>query len=338
MMKRKGTMSTRAVTTFTCLSLFCAILWPAESRASKLTATVSNLAVASLSCQGAGVDIELCVVPGLREGTFLVQDGKDGTTIVSIPTDPSSCSDQKFEVMLEYPTTKPDGSVQREQRSAPVLSVRASASTCAKAAPSRELRLERSEVRYGLGSKDLAEMTYAPSPASIGALSPIAQNAALDIGLAFVRPKVAVDSLTLLGGRDLIVAGNPCGKARRRAKCMASYARALANPTPYGRRSCGRCPVAPVPLALVFTRRDEVRTVTDLKGFLGPIDTAADARLMRDATAVAMDGAAWLAVRSEIDGTCDPFERADVYERIQRDGRVDPIARLLVSRRFGVCA
>ena len=119
---------------------------------------------------------------------------------------------------------------------------------------------------------------------------------------------------------------------------MAAYTKALANPVSYGRSTCGRCPVPSFPLALVFTRRDAVRVVTDLKAFLGPIDTAADARLLRDATAVAMDGNAWLVVRGEIDGTCGPFERADVYERIQRDGRVDPITRLLVSRRFGVCA
>ncbi len=87
----------------------------------------------------------------------------------------------------------------------------------------------------------------------------------------------------------MTVVRTPCSKARRRSKCMATYTRALANPVPYGRRTCGRCPVAPVPLALVYTRRDEVRVVTDLKAFLGPIDTAADAQLMRDATAVAMD-------------------------------------------------
>jgi hypothetical protein len=43
-------------------------------------------------------------------------------------------------------------------------------------------------------------------------------------------------------------------------------------------------------------------------------------------------------MRSETDGTCDPLEQADVYERVQRDGRVEPVSRLLVSRNFGVCA
>ena len=144
---------------------------------------MSKLSVPSLSCQGAGIDIELCVVPGLRAGTFRLQDSTDGTTIASIPTDPTSCPDQTFEVTLEYPRTKPDRSISREQRSAPVLSIQATSSTCAKAAPSRVLRLERSEVHYGLGSKDLAEMFYAPSTVSIGALNTFTQNLALTLGL-----------------------------------------------------------------------------------------------------------------------------------------------------------
>jgi hypothetical protein len=119
---------------------------------------------------------------------------------------------------------------------------------------------------------------------------------------------------------------------------MAAYVRAMASPVPYGVETCGRCPVAPVPLSLVYTRRDVVGTVTDLEGFLGPIDTAADAALLLHGTAVARDGKAWLVVHGEIDGTCDPFERAEVYERVKRDGTVDLIARLLVSRIFGVCA
>lgn len=89
---------------------------------------VIELAVASLSCRGVAL-IELCVVPGVREGTFLLQDGNDGTTIASVPSDPSSCPDQTFEVTLEYPNTKPDHSVMREQRAAPVLSVRRVART-----------------------------------------------------------------------------------------------------------------------------------------------------------------------------------------------------------------
>lgn len=328
-------MIAKAAATFTCFSLVGALLLPSEGSAWKST---SKPAVAPLLCQGAGVDIELCIWPGLREGTFLLLDSNDGTTIASVPTDPSICPDQTFEVALEYPSSKPDSAIPREQRTAPVLSVTASPSTCQEAAPSRALRLERSEVRYGLGSKDLAEATYAASTASIRALVPLFRNAAVDIGLAFVRPKVAVDSLTFLAGSELTVVRTPCSKARRRSKCMAAYTRALVNPAPYGRRTCGRCPIPSVPLALVYTRRDEVRVVTDLNAFLGELDTAADARLMRDGTAVAMDGRAWLVVRDEIDGTCDPLERAEVYERIQRDGRVDPVARLLVSRTFGVCA
>ena len=323
---------------FALVILLVTSLWPSRSSAIESRATGSRLSFSSSSCQGAGIDIELCVAPGLRDGTFLLRDSNDGTVIVSIPTDPRSCPDQTFEVTLDYPITKPDAAVPREQRLAPVLSVRASPSACSKAAPSRVLRLERSEVHYGLGPQDLAEMTYAPSTASIDALSRLAQNAALNTGLGFVRPKVAVNSLTLLSGKDRTVAGTPCGRSRRHSKCMAAYTRALVNPAPYGRSTCGRCPVPSFPLALVSTRRDEIREVTDLKAFLGPIDTAADARLLRNATAVAMDGNAWLVVRDEIDGTCDPFERADVYERIQRDGRVDPITRLLVSRQFGVCA
>ena len=328
-------MIAKTATTLVCLTLLGTMVRPSESGAFRSTVTVAKLTVPALSCQGASIDIELCVVPGTREGTFLLQDGKDGTTIVSVPTDPSICPDQTFEVTLEYPATKPDRSLPREQRSTPILSVRASTSTCANAAPSRTLRLERSEVRYGLGAQDLAEMTYAPSTSSIRALSPLNKNESLNIGLAFVRPKVAVDSITLVA---FTVTGTPCSKAKRRSKCKAAYKSALANPAPFGKRTCGRCPVAPVPLALVYTRRDEVRVVTDLKAFLGPIDTAADARLMRDGTAVAMDGNAWLVERTEIDGTCDPFERANVYERISRDGLVEPVARLLVSRQFGACA
>lgn len=124
------------------------------------------------------------------------------------------------------------------------------------------MRLERSEVRYGLGPK-----TWPRSTVSIDALAPLSRNVALDIGLGFVRPKVAVDSLTLLAGSDRIIVRTPCSKAKRRSKCIAAYTRALINPTPYGYMTCGRCPVPRVPLALVYTRRDEARVVTDLKAF-----------------------------------------------------------------------
>ena len=40
---------------------------------------------------------------------------------------------------------------------------------------------------------------------------------------------------------------------------------------------CGRCP-ARQRLALVYTRRDTVRVVTDLEAFLGPIDSADERR------------------------------------------------------------
>ena len=92
-------------------------------------------------------------------------------------------------------------------------------------------------------------------------------------------------------------------------------------------------------MALVYTHRDDVRVVTDLQAFLGSIDTAADAALWRDGTVVAsLDGRSWLVMRNEIDGTCDPLERAEVYEHITRDGRIEPVARLLVLRQFNVCA
>ena len=63
-------------------------------------------AVEAPRCQGADLDIELCIVAGVRKGTFVLQDSA-GTTVVSIPSDPSSCPDQTFEVALEYPTAKP---------------------------------------------------------------------------------------------------------------------------------------------------------------------------------------------------------------------------------------
>jgi hypothetical protein len=295
-------------------------------------------AVEAPRCEGAGIDIELCVVPGVRDGTFLLQD-RDLTVVASIPSDPSSCPDQTFEVKLEYPKTKPDGSIPREQRTTPALTVRASASSCAKAAPPRVLRLERSEARYGLGQKDLDEGVFAPSIASVGSLNAAVSTSVFDAKLQSVKPSVAVDSLTQLSGPFVIVSGKPCGRAKLRAACKVKYAKALANPTPYGRSNCGRCPVGPQPLVLVYTRRDEVRFVSDLKAFLGPIDTAADAALLREGTVVAaLKGGAWLVMRNEIDGTCDPFERSEVYERVQADGGVEPIARLLVSRQFGMCA
>jgi hypothetical protein len=239
-------------------------------------------AVEAPRCQGGDVDIELCVVPGVRQGTFLLQD-RDLTVVASIPSDPSICPDQTFDATLEYPKTKPNVSIPREQRTTPVLTVRASASSCAKAAPSRVLRLERSEVRYGLGPKDLAEGVFAPSTASVSSLSTAVSTSVFDAKLEAVKPSVAVDSLTQLSGPFVIASGKPCGKAKLRSACMAKYKRALANPTPYGRSNCGRCPLAPQPLALIYTRRDEVRLVTDLKAFLGPIDTAADAALLRKA-------------------------------------------------------
>ena len=164
-------------------------------------------------------------------------------------------------------------------------------------------------------------------------------NASFDVGLSFIRPTVRVDSLTRLVGTAATVTGIPCGKAKRRATCKAKYARAIATATPYGRSSCGRCPVASGTLALVYTHRDDVRVVMDQKAFLGSIDTAADAALWRDGTVVAgLDGGSWLVMRNEVDGTCDPFERAEVYERVRSDGRVEAFARLLVSRQFNVCA
>ena len=297
-----------------------------------------SVAAEAPRCQGAGVDIEICVVPGVRSGTFLLQD-RDGTILASIPADPSRCPDQTFEVTLTYPTRKPDLSLPRDQRTTPMLSVLASASGCPQAATSRLLRLERSEVSYGLGPKDLAERMYAPSTASIGSIDRLNPNASFDLGLSFIRPTVRVDSLTRLVGTALTVAGTPCGKAKRRATCKAKYARAIDTATPYGRSSCGRCPVPSGTLALVYTHRDDVRVVTDLQAFLGPIDTAADAVLWREGKVVAaLDGGSWLVMRNEVDGTCDPFERAEVYERVRSDGRVEAVARLLVSRQFNVCA
>ena len=289
-------------------------------------------------CRGADVDIEMCVVPGVRDGTFLLQD-RDGTIVASVPSDPSRCPDQTFEVTLTYPITKPNLSLPREQRTTPMLSVLASASGCAQAVPSRVLRLERSEVHYGLGPKDLAERMYAPSTVSIGSIARLNPNAAFDVGLSFIRPTVRVDSLTRLVGTAATVTGIPCGKAKRRPTCKAKYARAIETATPYGRSSCGRCPVPSGTLALVYTYRDDVRVVTDLQAFLGPIDSAADAVLWREGKVVAaLDGGSWLVMRNEIDGTCDPLERAEVYERVRSDGRVEAVARLLVSRQFNVCA
>jgi hypothetical protein len=304
-----------------------------------LAVPLVSQAAAAPRCQGADVDLELCLVSGVRDGTFLLQD-RDATVVASIPSDPGACPDQSFEVTLEYPKTKPDRSVPRELRTAPVLTVQASASSCSRPAPSRVLRLERSESRYGLAPQDLEEGAYTPSATSISSIGLLTSNPALDVGLRFVRPAARVDSLARFAGPSLIVAGKPCGTARRRSACNAKYAKALAGtPTPYGRSNCGRCPAPPEPLALLYTRRDEVQFVTDLKAFLGPIDTAADAALLRDSSEVAaLDGGAWLVMRNEIDGTCDPFERAEVYERVESDGRIERVVRLLVSRQFGACA
>ncbi len=231
-------------------------------------------------------------------------------------------------------------SVGSSQRNHPVATVDASSSSCSRAAPSRVLRLERSEARYGLGPSDLLEGFYAPSAASIESISSSELIPTPNAGLAGIRPKVAVDSLTRFEGLLTTVVGKPCSRAKHRVACQVRYAKALANPQAYGRANCGRCPVSPPALALLFTRGDNVRFVSDLRAFLGPIDTAADAVLLAAASdAVArLDGGAWLVKRSEIDGTCDPFERADVFEKISRDGRVTQVARVLASRQFGVCA
>jgi hypothetical protein len=52
----------------------------------------------------------------------------------------------------------------------------------------------------------------------------------------------------------------------------------------------------------------------------------------------ALDGGAWLVMRKEIDGTCNPLERSEIFERVQSDGSVELIKRLLVSRQFDACA
>lgn len=290
-------------------------------------------------CKGADVDIELCVIPGSRAGTFLLRDSSDGTIVASIPADPASCPDQTFEVALDYPTSKPDKSVPRDRRINPTLSVRASATTCARPTPSRVLRLERSETRYGLDPQDLAEGAFVPTPESINSLTHQNPVPAAENGLSFLRPAVVVDSLSWLVGRSVTVTGRPCSKATGRAKCLATYKRLLARPSRYGTTQCGRCPVGAQPLALVYTKRDVVRSVTDLKAFLGSIDTAADAALLQNGTTVSrLSSGSWLVVRSEVDGTCDPFERADVYLRVKGDGSAEQVARLLTSRQFGMCA
>ena len=289
-------------------------------------------------CQGAGIDIELCVFPGPRDGTFLIEDG-DKTIVASIPSDPRRCPDQTFTATLEYPQVKPDRSVPPQQRTCPILTVVASSSNCAGSAPSKTLRLERSEVRYGLSEKDLTEGFYAPSTASVAALWALMPASAFAQGLSDVRPANPVDSLTKLVGTDRTVAGKPCNKAKRRAACNSRYSGALLSPASYGQTSCGRCPIAPRRQKLVYTRRDDVGSVIDLRAFLGVIDTAADAALVRDGVVVGRlpdDG--WLISRTEVDGTCNPLEHAELYESVSRDGRVELLARVLVTRQFRVCA
>ena len=290
-----------------------------------------SLAAPAQQCEVA-VAGELCLAPGSRAGTFLLLDRRDGTIVASVPTNPNTCPDQTFDVTPEFPVAGSDPSKPLEA----LLNVNASSSTCSNAAPSRQLRLVKSEAHFGLAQLDLSERVYTPSIAAIAALRHLGATQEAKSDTSTLRPKTAVDSLTKLSGLSSSVTGKPCNRAKRLSKCLANYNRAIATSAPYGSTICGNC--TKTPLSLVYTRRDEVGTVTDLKVFLGRIDSAGDAALLRNATAVwPFTGTGWIVARWEIDGTCLPLEYSDVYELVQADGSVEPLARLLTTRTFNQC-
>lgn len=94
-------------------------------------------------------------------------------------------------------------------------------------------------------------MSRSASTESISALREFALNTSADIGLKFVRPKVAVDSLTQVAGRIVCRRRfwDALSKSEADIEVHGSLCRGMASP-PYGVETCGRCPVFPVPLSL----------------------------------------------------------------------------------------
>ncbi len=189
---------------------------------------------------------------------------------------------------------------------------RSVATPCRLASPSKELRLILGLLgssHVGLGPQDMADGVFVPTRASVAAIASFGPDRAAKSDLSTVRPSVRVDSISIPSGETT---GVPCRRARRPNRCRSDYSAAMKAPSSYGQGRCGNCQ-ARARLALITTKKDSVDTVTDLRSFLGKIDSAGDARLLLDASAVWLtNDSRWLGVQREFDGTCQPLEEVDV--------------------------
>jgi hypothetical protein len=290
----------------------------------------------SPTCQADGADHEICVMSGSRPGTFLLVDrgprSTDETVIGAIPADPAACPDQTFTVRVEQSSATPNGT--DRYNDGPLVVVTASPTPCPSATPSKELRLVLGSSHVGLGPQDMADGVFVPTIASVAAIASFGTERAAKSDLSTVRPSVRVDSISIPSG---VTTGVPCRRARRPNRCRSDYRAAMKAPSSYGQGRCGNCQ-ARARLALITTKKDSVDAVTDLRSFLGKIDSAGDARLLLDASAVWLTNEGrWLGVHREFDGTCQPLEEVDVYESVDPSGAIKTEARILKKRDFTSC-
>lgn len=175
---------------------------------------------------------------------------------------------------------------------------------------------------------------FVPTRASVAAIASFGPDRAAKSDLSTVRPSVRVDSISIPSG---MTTGVPCRRARHPNRCRSDYRVAMKAPSSYGQGRCGNCQ-ARARLALITTKKDSVDAVTDLRSFLGKIDSAGDARLLLDASAVWFTNEGrWLGVHREFDGTCQPLEEVDVYESVDPSGAIKTEARILKKRDFTSC-
>jgi hypothetical protein len=290
----------------------------------------------SPTCLAVGADHEICVMSGSRPGTYLLVDrgprSTDETVVGAIPADPAACPDQTFTVRVEQSSATANGT--SPFTDGPVVVVTSSPTTCPLASPSKELRLILGSSHVGLGPQDMADGVFVPTRASVAAIASFGPDRAAKSDLSTVRPSVRVDSISIPSG---VTTGVPCRRARRPNRCRSNYRDAMKAPPSYGQSRCGNCQ-ARVRLALITTTKDSVDGITDLRSFLGKIDSAGDARLLLDASAIWLTNEGrWLGVHREFDGTCQPLEEVDVYESADHSGAIKTEARILKKRDFTSC-
>jgi hypothetical protein len=290
----------------------------------------------SPTCQAVGVDHEICVISGSRPGTFLLVDrgprSTDETVVGAVPADPAACPDQTFTVRVEKSSATANDTVRNTDGA--LVVVTASPTTCPLASPSKELRLVLGSSHVALGAQDMADGMFVPTRASVAAIASFDPDRTAKSDLSTVRPSVRVDSISIPSGATT---GVPCRRARRPNRCRSDYRAAMKAPSSYGQGRCGHCQ-ARARLALITTNKDSVDAVADLRSFLGKIDSAGDARLLLDASAVWLTNEGrWLGVHREFDGTCQPLEEVDVYESVDPTGAIKTEARILKKRDFTSC-